>query len=161
MAIRQPILIMMVGVSGAGKSTYIKNEISKLYPGYNWVRISTDKYIEKFAAEKNKTYREVFHSQVNSATTNMKLELKKAIAAKSDIIWDQTNLTKKVRAKNLKNIPEDYLKIAVYLPVPDTEEYAKRLEDAGKSVPDHIIANMVNSVEIPSKDEGFDHIIIG
>lgn len=149
-----PTVWMLIGVPAAGKSTWIKNNPK---PG---VIVSTDDKIAAYAEHCNKTYDEVFRSYIKHATTLMELDVKKAIADDADIVWDQTNTTRKSRAGKLLKIPSHYRKVAVFFPTPEKEELARRLASrAGKTIPSNIVYSMISMLEPPDLNEGWDQII--
>lgn len=142
---------MLIGVPGSGKTTWIKNN------KHNAVVLSTDDKIETEAARVGKTYSEVFQSTIKQATSEMEADLVQAVKLRKDIIWDQTNLTVKSRKSKLAKIPKDYKKIAVFFHVP--EDLRQRLASRpGKVIPEPIVLSMINQLEPPSKNEGFDEI---
>lgn len=148
---------MMIGVPASGKSTWISKQS---FDWENTVVISTDNIIEERAAAQGKTYSEVFKDEIKSATVEMDSRLQDAIANKKNIIWDQTNLTKKTRKSKLASIPQEYEKIAVFFPTPDKDELKSRLSNRpGKSIPANIILAMISQLEEPSKVEGFNVIL--
>ena len=154
---KPPILMMLVGVPASGKSTYIKN---KLANEANTVVVSTDDYIEQAAAAAGTTYDAIFSKVVGVATKAMKSAVRDAVANNQNIIWDQTNTTAKSRASKLAMIPDSYRKVAVFFHTPDPEELQKRLgQRSGKTIPAHVVANMISGLEPPTKSEGFDEII--
>lgn len=147
-----PTVYMLIGVPGAGKSTWIKNR------GLDAVVVSTDDHIESLAATRGGTYDTLFKDLIGQATAKMKSDLSQAIADRKDVIWDQTNTTKKGRAGKLSKFPKDYRKVAVFFKTPADLE--KRLASRpGKTIPKFVVANMINQLEAPSKDEGWDDII--
>lgn len=147
-------LYMLVGVPGSGKSTWVENQ--------NWskscVYLSSDKFIEDYAASVGKTYNEVFDGYVKTAS---QLLTKRAITtnvAETDAIWDQTNLTVKSRAGKLKLFP-CYKKIAVVFTTPESDELARRLASRpGKNISDAVMASMTSIFQMPSEEEGFSEI---
>lgn len=150
-----PILYVLVGVPGAGKSTYIKNHLKG-------VILSTDDYIEKIASETGKTYNEVFSKEtMREAISELNSNLSKAIFNKENIIWDQTNLSVKKRASILAEFKgTDYEKIAVVFPTPNEEEWKRRLNSRpGKTIPIHVLNSMAKSLEYPTIAEGFDRVV--
>lgn len=147
-----PTVYILIGVPGAGKSTWIKNQ--KL----DAVTVSTDDHVEAIAAKRNTTYDTIFHDVIKQATAQMKSDLSQAIAARKDVIWDQTNTTKKGRAAKLSKFPKDYKKVAVFFATPKDLD-VRLASRAGKSIPKFVVANMINQLEAPSKDEGWDDII--
>jgi predicted kinase len=153
-----PTLYMLVGVAGSGKSTWLANQ------GFDPSRvriISTDNIIERCAQEQGKTYSEVFRDEIKPATSQMNAELRQATKDRVDIVWDQTNLTKKSRAAKLASIPEDYHKVAVFFATPDATELKRRLASRpGKTIPANIVLGMQSQLEPPSTEEGFDKVML-
>lgn len=146
---------MLIGVPGAGKSTWCKNN-----PVENSVKISTDDFIEHIARMTDSTYDAVFESAINDATKNMNTALQFAIANNKHIIWDQTNISANSRKKKLKKIPNDYVKIAVVFETPEEDTLNFRLNNrVGKTIPNHIMKSMINGFEPPTLTEGFNEII--
>jgi predicted kinase len=88
---------------------------------------------------------------------------KEVVAARElgrDIIWDQTSTTVKSREKKFCMLP-DYEHIAVVFKTPEHKELMRRLIsrwDAGKIIPEHVIASMIASFEMPTEEEGFEEI---
>lgn len=152
-------LIMMCGIPCAGKSTYIRRgtENSDYFDEY--VILSTDNYIEEYAASVGKTYNEVFDEAIKDATTKMYQDLDLAIQRGKSIIWDQTNLSKKSRRQKLKKIPDTYNKTAVILPITLEEAFVRNSQRANKFVPRSVIHRMYHQFEMPTEDEGFDVIM--
>ncbi len=147
-----PILYMLVGVPGSGKTTWIKNN------KHDAVVLSTDNYIERYAMKTGKTYSEMFKELIGVATDQMEKDLVQAVRNERDIIWDQTNLTAKSRRTKLNRIPKDYKKIAVYFSVPN--DLRDRLASRpGKTIPEPVILSMINQLQPPTKEEGFDEIV--
>lgn len=149
-------LYVLVGVPGSGKSTWVKNQ--------DWARgipvVSTDKFVEDYAAKQGKTYSEVFDEYMPIA---VKLMVNQALICQAnnlDVIWDQTSTTVATRAKKIRMLPE-YYKIAVVFPTPEPEELARRLASReGKVIPAHVSEVMASQLknEPPTEDEGFDEI---
>jgi len=152
-----PTLYMLIGIPGSGKSTWLAKQ------AFDWTKtriISTDNIIERRAREQGKTYSEVFQKEIKGATHQMNRDLKQAIASGDDVVWDQTNLTKKSRASKLSEIPDSYRKIAVFFSTPDDAELKRRLASRpGKTIPANVVLGMRSQLERPSKAEGFDEIV--
>lgn len=147
-----PTLYMMIGVPGSGKTTWIKNN------KHNAVVLSTDDYIERVAEKQGKTYSEVFKDAIGPATDQMEKDLIQAIRNERDIIWDQTNLTAKARKGKLSRMPKNYRKVAVYFSVP--QDLRDRLASRpGKVIPEPVIISMINQLQPPTKEEGFDEVV--
>jgi predicted kinase len=154
-----PEMIMLVGVPGSGKSTWLKDN------GYtdraDCMILSTDNYIQDIADKAGKTYSEVFSNTIKDAERNLYRNLDIAVEYEMDIIWDQTNLTQKTRMNKLKHIPWKYRRVAMVFPVPEPEVHNIWLnskERVGKSIPDDMIHSMIENFEQPSLSEGFTEI---
>lgn len=150
-----PKFYMLIGVPASGKSTWLKQNI------HSGVSVaSSDDYIESKAAAQNKTYNDVFRDEVKAGNQWAINTAKVAVELGQDLVWDQTNLTKKSRAPKLALIPDEYEKIAVFFRTPHPEVHRKRLDSRpGKKIPDHIVGGMAATIEPPSKEEGFHEII--
>jgi predicted kinase len=146
---------MLVGVPGSGKSTWINSGIV----GSGVYVASTDNIIEGLAQIAGKTYDEMFKSSIKYAEKTMYVNVMDAVKRDMTIIWDQTNLTFKSRAKKLIMIPDHYMKIAVLFPTPQEKELQRRLSSrSGKTIPEHVIASMTDTMEVPMLAEGFDEV---
>lgn len=144
---------MLIGVPGSGKSTWIKNHADS-----SAMVLSTDDKIEAAARAQGKTYSEVFKDEIKAANVGMQNDLIRALRDGRDIIWDQTNITRKSRRDKLTRIPHNYEKIAVFFPTP--LDLKQRLASRpGKEIPEPVVLSMINQLEPPSKEEGFDKII--
>jgi predicted kinase len=144
----------LIGVPGSGKSTWVNTQDWAL----TCARISTDKWVEIYAKEVGKTYSEVFTDFMPTAVDLMAKEVIAAREMGRDIIWDQTSTTLASRTRKFNMLP-DYDHIAVVFRTPDHNELMRRLAGRpGKEIPDHVIASMIASFEMPSEDEGFKEI---
>ena len=148
-----PTMYMLIGVPASGKSTWVEQNKGDA------LVISTDNLIEMYAADNGKTYNEVFKDQIKIATKLTMQHAEAAFAGGQNVIWDQTNLTKKSRASKLAMVPQHYSREAVFFATPLEEEWQRRLNSRpGKSIPAHILDSMVEMLELPDLDEGW-HII--
>lgn len=144
----------LIGVPGSGKSTWVDNQ--------DWAmtcaKVSTDKWVEIYAKEVGRTYSEVFTDFMPTAVELMAKEVIVARGFSRDIIWDQTSTTVKSRARKFNMLP-DYEHIAVVFKTPEHKELMRRLTTRpGKEIPDHVIASMIASFEMPTLEEGFSQI---
>ena len=151
-----PTLYVLVGVPGSGKSSWVANQM------FDWNRTvvaSTDNYVEQVAKSQGKTYSEVFKSAMPTAIKHMTKTVNDAVKNNYDIIWDQTSTSIESRVKKLRMVPDNYRKIAVVFPTPDSEEHQRRLANRpGKVIPTSVIDQMQSSMVTPTTAEGFDEV---
>lgn len=154
----KPVLWMLVGVPCSGKSTWVDRQLENCDdPPFI---ASTDNLLEHIAKQEGKTYDEVFKDNIKVAEKRMYTQVALATDLDECIIWDQTNLTRRSRAKKLILIPDHYKKVAVFFPTPlDLDE--RLASRPGKTIPPHIVDAMVEMIEQPMLDEGFDELRLG
>lgn len=149
-----PKCYQLIGVPGAGKSTWVENQDWAL----TCAKVSTDKWVEIYAKEVGKTYSQVFADFMPTAVDLMAKEVIAAREMGRDIIWDQTSVNIKSRKRKFAMLP-DYYHIAVVFKTPEHSELMRRLMNRpGKDIPEHVIASMIASSEMPTEDEGFSEI---
>jgi len=149
-----PKCYQLIGVPGAGKSTWIKNQ--------DWAVdipvVSTDNFVEAYAKEQGKTYNEVFKDYMPKAVKLMANQALICQANGLDVIWDQTSTTVTSRRKKFNTLPK-YEHIAVVFKTPDADELAKRLASRpGKNIPYEVMQSMIKHFEMPTEEEGFKEI---
>lgn len=153
-----PVFKMMIGVPGSGKSYHV-TECLKDHPDMKWVVLSTDNFIENYAASLGQTYSEAFKSAIGPAEEQFWSDLKKAVEDGRNIIVDRTNLSHKSRLKLLAQLTADYHKIACVVSTPEPNEWQRRLESRpGKIIPQSVLDDMVERWKQPRQEEGFDEI---
>ena len=151
-----PKCYQLVGVPGAGKSTWIADQIWAL----GLTVVSTDAFVEDYARAQGKTYSEVFTDYMPTAVDLMAEQVVRARELGHTVIWDQTSTTIASRAKKFRMLP-DYEHIAVVFRTPEHTELVRRLSsrwESGKIVPEHVVASMIASWEEPTNEEGFKEI---
>ena len=159
--LEQPELIMLVGVPGVGKSTYIRKLMAQ-NPEKDYVVISSDDIIEELGAPDGLSYAEAFNKYSGQAMGMMKQRAKQAFADRRNIIWDQTNLTPKTRKGKLQQA-KGYRLFAVVWTLTEAEwskRFNKRKAEVGKNIPAHVLKSMSQQFTMPSKAEGFEQIIV-
>lgn len=163
----KPICTVMVGLPGLGKSTLVESERA-IYKGIDFPVFvySTDDLLEAAAKELGSTYDEVFETLIKSVTEAANGSLDVAIKKRQDIIWDQTNLGAKKRAKIINRMRQAGYQVRGVCIVPPESDYDGSKEDwverlanrPGKTIPQHILSNMIDSFVQPTVAEGFDMI---
>jgi predicted kinase len=152
-----PECVMLVGVPCSGKTTFIKTLLSQPYCS-NAVVLSTDNYIEEQAKRLGMTYNEVFQDCIDEATRQLEIAFIEAKDKGKDIIWDQTNISRKSRRKKLSKLPSFYRRGVIYFEV-SLEEALKRNENRdGKHIPKSVLRRMYYQFEVPIISEGFDYV---
>lgn len=163
-----PCCYVMVGLPGLGKSTAV--ERTHVILGDNSENVfvySTDAIIERIADQLGKSYDEVFSVHIKSAQIEADLDLARNIEEKMMVIWDQTNTTVKKRKRiidKMKRAGYDVECVYIRAPEPgnidDMKEWKRRLDSRpGKTIPENIMQNMIDSLVEPSIDEGFDRVV--
>jgi predicted kinase len=149
-----PKCYQLIGVPGAGKSTWIKNQ--------EWAKglpvVSTDNFVEAHAKEQGKTYNEVFKDYMPIAVKLMANQAKICQANGLDVIWDQTSTTRISRTRKFNTLPK-YEHIAVVFRTPPRDELDVRLSGRpGKHIPKKVVDDMIANWDEPTLDEGFTEI---
>jgi predicted kinase len=149
-----PKCYQLIGVPGAGKSTWIKNQDWAL----GLTIVSTDAFVEDYARVQGKTYNEVFKDYMPEAVKLMAEQVVFARKHGHTVIWDQTSTTVKSRKKKFNMLP-DYEHIAVVFKTPDRDELDVRLSGRpGKHIPKKVVDQMIDGFEMPTEEEGFTEI---
>lgn len=148
-------LTLLVGLPGCGKSFHVWQHEK---PAFVY---STDTLIEKYSRKKGLTYDEGFSLFVKRAHKEMDQLLEQAYEQGNDIIWDQTNLTRKKRKKIIDQAKQNGYKIIgeVFEANSYTQEQelrGRQINRRGKTIPRHVLETMEKSYEVPSFDEGYD-----
>lgn len=157
-----PEVIMLVGLPGCGKSTWVGKFLETQEPN-SYRIISSDALIEETARECGVTY-DVAHDLIPQETISAMLyeQVHQCVITNQNLIWDQTNLTEERRRDKLRMIPLTWTRRCVVFEVPVDE--IKRRRDAreaanpGKTLPSDIIESMTAAYQPPSRLEGWDEI---
>jgi len=152
---------VMVGLPATGKSTRVR-DLTAMNP--DAFVYSTDNHIEQCAKQNGWTYDQAFAEFIESATKYMNEQLEIAVRSRQDIIWDQTNLSAKKRAKIVNRMRNAGYRVeceCILFPAGDSqwEDWNWRLKNrSGKTIPDSVIESMMDSFVMPALDEGFDAV---
>ena len=145
-------LIMMVGIPGSGKSTWIKNNFPNIEP------VSRDAIRFALLDERGGEYfdheDEVFDKFIHQIIGSLVVD--------NITIADATHLNRKSRAKVLNRVRKFADRIEAIVLDTDLETAFKRndLREGRAWVKHGIIRRMFFTMEMPEKDEGFDKITI-
>ena len=146
-----PVLTMMVGLPGSGKSTYAENII--LESGKPKIH-SSDKLREELYGDEN--------SQEHNTDLFVELHrrIKEDLRNGIDVVYDATNISKKRRRAflaELKNISCHHICVLVMTPYDRCIELNNSRE---RKVPDEVIKRMIMNWQPPEYSEGWDDIIV-
>ena len=158
--------IIMVGVSGSGKTTWVNSH-------KEYIACSTDSIIEQLAESMGVSYTEAFDYIQNKKkfdyiTTKFFEKIHECILNDKDFVIDRTHLKRNVRfslISELKTFAMEngkHLELsAVSFELPKNtifERLKNREKKTGKFIPKEVILEQINSFDIPTIDEGFDTI---
>ena len=146
----KPVLIMLVGLPAAGKSTYSK----KLSDKYDATIFSSDKLrVEMFGDIHNRDRNpELF--------TELHKRIKECLRSGKSAIYDATNINSRRRRSFLQELNKiECGKLCIIMATP----YKKCLESNScrdRHVPENVINDMYEDWSLPSYEEGWDEIAI-
>ena len=157
--------IIMVGVSGSGKSTWIKSH-------KEYVVCSTDSIIEQLAQCMGISYTEAFDyvqdkKKFDYITTKFFEKIHDCILNNKDFVIDRTHLKRNIRISLINELKTfaiengkhlELFAVSFELPKNTIFERLKNREKTGKSIPKDVILEQINSFDIPTIDEGFNAI---
>ena len=157
MAVEPPLLVMLVGLPGSGKSTAAGRLAAAVRSqGRACEIVGTDVYLEAEAARRSLPYIAIFAKQFKIADAVMWKQAEAAIRSRISVVWDQTNLTVSARRRRLCLFPKDYLRIAAVMPSSDDEAWQRNLaRGPGRAVPADAFNRMRAEFCRPSREEGF------
>ena len=151
-----PECVFLCGIPCSGKSTFV-NELKKIPYWENAAVLSTDAYIEKQAQRCGLTYNQIFDDVIDDATRELELELNMAKDKGKNLIWDQTNISRKTRKKKLYKLPSFYARGVIYFEILLEEVLRRNEKREGKYIPESILKRMYHQFEVPTLEEGFDY----
>ena len=141
-------LTLMVGIPGAGKSTYTKTKIDRR------VRILSSDAIRKelFRDEADQEHNDIVFDTLYSRARQLLIDGK-------DVLIDATNSTKQNRARSLEHFKDlSIRKKAIVIETP-VSTCIERDKGRRRTVGCDVIKEFADEFEYPAKDEGFDEIV--
>lgn len=150
----RPIFVMLAGLPGSGKST--------LRAGFDKsaVVLSTDDWIEEKAQWEGTTYDAIWARDIDQATSAMNAAFRQAIKDRANIILDRTNLTVKGRRKYLSQLPKEYYTLCLFVQTDEDTRQDRLKSRPGKVIPKHADDRMLETLVVPTTEEGFDKVMI-
>jgi predicted kinase len=157
---------ILVGSSGSGKSTHAKT--------LNQIICSTDKYVEEQASILGISYDNAF--KISQSTGIFKKftkyfyeDIEYCIKNNIDFVINRTNLSSEIRCSlilKLRKMARKYGKTiiikGVYFIIPENviwQRLKHRKVIENKSIPSMLIREQIEKYELPTIEEGFDHLI--
>ena len=147
-------LYLMMGVSGSGKSTYVKNILKDgdIYISRDEIRYSLlaeeDDYFEK----ENEVIK-TFIDNIDKSLVNEEYC--------GDVYADATHLSPKSRAQVLNKLKNKDKVSVIYLDIPLNLILERNAQRKGRAlVPENVVRRMYNSIILPTKAEGIEKLII-
>ena len=161
MAVEPPLLVILVGLPGSGKSTAAGRLASAIRSqGRGCEIVGTDAHLETEAARRGLSYAAMFGEAFEVAEALMWKQAREAIRRRISVIWDQTNLTVNARSRRLRLFPAEYKRVAAVMPTVDHEAWERNLaRGPGRAVPGDAFDRMRTEFRRPSKEEGFQMFI--
>lgn len=143
-----PILTILVGVPGSGKTTYAKKMLEH---DNDTVHISSDAIRKRLYGDEN------CQNDPSKVFSIMQEETLDALSSGHNVIYDATSVTRKSRASILDKVPKYVSKycVVVWAPI-GTCIMRDSLRD--RSVGSDVIHKMLRRFEAPFYDEGFETI---
>lgn len=154
-----PLCIVLCGLPGSGKSTFVKTLKSEM-PDDELVVIDTDSFIEAAAAQAGISYSEAFQRiSFKDAKRHMNETLATALSKGQNVILDQTNVSAKSRTGKMASVPGHYTKVCVVVDVDEKVLWERLRARVGKQIPRSVVETMAKSWIPPSRTEGYAEVI--
>lgn len=147
-------LYLMMGVSGSGKSTYVKNILKDgdIYISRDEIRYSLLAEEDDYFAKENEVIK-TFIDNIDKSLINEEYC--------GDVYADATHLSPKSRAQILNKLKNKDKVSVIYLDIPLNLILERNAQRKGRAlVPENVVRRMYNSIILPTKAEGIEKLII-
>lgn len=145
---KKPVFLMVVGLPGSGKSTYI------------------EKYYANYSVHSSDAIREELSGDVNNQDINKQVfntlhrRVKEDLAAGKSVVYDATNISWKRRKAFLQELKSFNCHKECVLMATPFELCVQRNRERERVVPYFVIERMYKNFDIPWYNEGWDSIVI-
>jgi predicted kinase len=146
----RPSLILLVGIPGAGKTTYAKKYLER---NPNTIHLASDSIREELYGD------EATQGDPAEVFSLMQTRAVEALNNSSDVIYDATNITRKDRASIIKMCPK-FVNIECHIIWAPIETCIERDATRERTVGTEVIDRMLKRFQAPYYDEGIDEIKI-
>jgi predicted kinase len=153
---KEPWVLIMIGPPLSGKTSWINKNFSPS----EYELISRDQIVVDIHGEDdyNSAFKSVNQKEVDRVLTKKLVEVG---SSSKNAIVDMTHMTRKRRIQNLSYF-KNHRKIAIIFPILSDGEYQRRNDkrsgEENKTIPSHVIKNMISSYQTISYEEGFDKV---
>ena len=144
----RPMLILLCGIPGSGKTTYAKNYIKQ---NLNTVHLSSDAIRKELYGDEN------IQGNPEEVFSILQKRTIEFLRDGENVIYDATNVTRKNRASIIGVCPK-FVKIECHIIWAPIEECIKRDSNRERTVGKEIIDKMLKRFQAPYYDEGIDEI---
>ncbi len=141
-------LIVMCGIPGAGKSTYVEKLREEGFEVICPDDIRAELTGDPSDQSQNAKVFEIAYSRLENATEKG-----------FDVVFDATNVSVKARKEVLKHCNTGYTRIAVAV-CTSLDEALRRNCKRERKVPEEVIRRMAANFSLPTEAEGFDKVIL-
>ena len=148
---KRPLLIVMVGIPGSGKST-IAEELKNTY---NFQIFSSDRIRAEVLGDENNQTRNYYVFKL------LYERLKNTLKEGKNCIIDSANVTIKDRSNIFKKLSGVDFDAVAYVVPTDVEECIQRDLKRERKVLREVIEKFARKFTLPSEEEGFSDVIIG
>ncbi len=136
-------VILMAGLPGAGKDRWIRKNAEALPV------VSLDAIRSRMGIAPDKDQAKVIHAARDEARQLMRNG--------KPFVWNATNVTRFIRDPLVKFFHEYNARIRiVYVEPPTFQELRKRNEGRDNAVPDQVLENLANKLEVPDVSEAHE-----
>ena len=166
-SVSRPKIYVLVGPPGVGKSYWVEQNISDPYV------ISRDVVVDMVRQPLGLKYDDMFGPMGREASKEVdrihRENVAGAVKSGKNIVVDMTNMgigSRKNALKAISGHADNYEKIAVFFDYRGMEDLVhKSIKRRGRELNDkhlspEIVNGMINRFEMPTREEGFDDIIV-
>lgn len=146
----KPTLIMLVGLPGCGKSTFARK-----FHGNIVIHSSDALRLEMFGDENDNSHNDKLFVELHR-------RIKNDLRNGKSVVYDATNIKKKLRTAFLRDLHEDCYKVCIVL-AETIDTCLKRNAQRERKVPEEAIYRMRRTFQPPYYSEGWDwiHVVVG